>query len=75
MDETASSALPVDLAAVRDVLALGGPVVVLLLALSVVVVAITLAKVWQFRAARVGQGREPEEIARGWRTRGAPSAP
>ena len=41
--------------ALRGVLDLGGPVVMLLAALSVVVVAVALYKLWQFAAARVGR--------------------
>lgn len=37
-----------------DLLAAGGPVVVILLAMSVLAVAITLVKLWQFRSVRIG---------------------
>lgn len=45
---------PASGAAVAEVLALGGPVVAILLALSVLVLAVVLYKVWQHVAARVG---------------------
>ncbi|PRY92879.1 outer membrane transport energization protein ExbB [Hasllibacter halocynthiae] len=46
------------------VYALGGPVVLLLLALSCVVLALALYKLWQFGAARVGRhGRLREALA------------
>ncbi|MGF1609803.1 MAG: hypothetical protein ACFCUQ_10435, partial [Kiloniellales bacterium] len=40
-----------------ELLQAGGPVVVILLALSVVALAIVLVKLWQFGAARVGERR------------------
>lgn len=40
-----------------DMLAVGGPVVVILLGMSVIALAILLLKLWQFRAARLGQTR------------------
>ena len=43
--------------ALARMLDLGGPVVVLLLAVSVVTLAVVLYKVWQFRAAGVGRHR------------------
>ena len=38
-----------------DMLAAGGPVVAILIAMSVVALAIVLVKLWQFRAARLGE--------------------
>lgn len=38
-----------------DMLAAGGPVVAILIAMSVVALAIILVKLWQFRAARLGE--------------------
>ncbi|OAB60985.1 flagellar motor protein MotA [Leptolyngbya valderiana BDU 20041] len=58
-----ASALPADgfrpdlAARALEMLQAGGPVVVLLLAMSVVALAIVLAKIWQFRMARLGQRR------------------
>ncbi|MEM9011163.1 MAG: MotA/TolQ/ExbB proton channel family protein [Pseudomonadota bacterium] len=42
----------------------GGPVVVLLAALSVFALAIIVAKFWQFQASRVGRGRAAREAVR-----------
>jgi len=47
-----------------DMLAAGGPVVALLVVMSVVAVTITLVKLWQFRAARIGdRGPAREAVA------------
>lgn len=43
------------LASLRDILATGGPVVALLLGLSVISAATVIYKLWQFRRARVGR--------------------
>lgn len=43
--------------AVQDFLALGGPVVAILLAMSVLALALVLVKLWQFRRAGVGDHR------------------
>lgn len=45
---------------------LGGPVVLMLIALSVAVVAVVLAKLWQFRAAGVGRARTVEAALASW---------
>ena len=42
------------LEALQDFLALGGPVVAILLAMSILALALVLVKLWQFRAAGVG---------------------
>jgi biopolymer transport protein ExbB len=42
-----------------EILQAGGPVVAILLFLSVVALAIVLVKLWQFRAARLGDRRTP----------------
>ena len=47
--------MTLELAQIVDILALGGPVVSLLVAVSVVTLALILYKLWQFRAARVGR--------------------
>jgi len=48
----------------RDFLDAGGPVVLILIACSVVALAIILVKLWQFRAVRLGdQRRAPQAIA------------
>ncbi|MCH2094278.1 MAG: MotA/TolQ/ExbB proton channel family protein [Rhodobacteraceae bacterium] len=44
-----------ELAQIVEIFALGGPVVSLLVAVSVVTLALILYKLWQFRAARVGR--------------------
>jgi len=49
--------LPEPVAQAVDMLADGGPVVMILLGMSVVAVAIVLLKLWQFRSARLGQTR------------------
>jgi biopolymer transport protein ExbB len=56
----ASEISPV-LDAVRDLLQAGGPVVAILLAMSIVALAIILVKVWQFRSARLGDRRPARE--------------
>lgn len=43
--------------AIMAVIRLGGPVVVILLAMSIVALAITFLKLWQFRAVRIGDRR------------------
>lgn len=45
----------------------GGPVVAILLAMSVLALAIILLKLYQFRAARIGQRRLPAEVLRLYR--------
>jgi biopolymer transport protein ExbB len=52
--------------ALREIYALGGPVVMLLLCVSVLTVALVLYKVWQFRAARVGQHRHLSLAVEAW---------
>jgi biopolymer transport protein ExbB len=42
-------------AILRDILSMGGPVVAILLVMSVLVLAVVLAKLWQFQRAGVGQ--------------------
>lgn len=52
--------------ALSEIYALGGPVVMLLLAVSVLTVALVLYKVWQFHAARVGQHRHLTLAVEAW---------
>jgi biopolymer transport protein ExbB len=52
--------------ALAGVLELGGPVVVMLLAVSVLTTALVLYKVWQYRAARVGQHRALAAAVAAW---------
>ena len=54
------------IAPLREVWALGGPVVALLIAVSVVTLALVLAKIWQFRAAGVGQHRALRQALGQW---------
>lgn len=49
---------------IGEMLAVGGPVVAILLALSIVALAIILAKVWQFHMLRLGDRRTPEQAIR-----------
>ncbi|WP_421708780.1 MotA/TolQ/ExbB proton channel family protein [Algihabitans sp.] len=46
----------------------GGPVVAILAVMSVVSLAIVFVKLWQFRAARLGDGRTAQEALWLWRT-------
>lgn len=50
----------------QDALALGGPVVGILIALSVMALAIVLVKLWQFRAARVGDRLAGQRVLALW---------
>lgn len=51
---------------ILGLLDLGGPVVALLVLLSVVTLAVTLYKLWQFRGARVGAHRRLQEALDAW---------
>jgi len=53
-----------------SLLDLGGPVVAILFALSVVIVALTLFKIWQFHAMRIGSHARAERALSGWLSRG-----
>lgn len=50
-----------------DLLQTGGPVVALLLVMSIVALAIVVLKIWQFRALRVGERRTAREALRLYR--------
>ncbi len=52
--------------ALREILELGGPVVAILIAMSVVTVAVTLYKLWQFAASGVGRHRVLSEALAAW---------
>ena len=54
---TSDSSAVFDLAGLVDLLRLGGPVVAVLVAMSVIALAIVLLKCWQFTSARVGKRR------------------
>ena len=51
---------------ILEVIEAGGPVVVILLAFSVAAVAIVLAKLWQFRVARLGDARPARQALQLW---------
>lgn len=51
-----------------EMLQVGGPVVALLLVMSVISLAIVLVKLWQFRAARLGERRAAREALRLWQS-------
>lgn len=50
----------------RDVVALGGPVVAILLVMSVLTVAVTIYKLWQFAASGVGRHKELSKALEAW---------
>ncbi len=52
--------------AINRVLDLGGPVVLLLLGVSVLTAALVLYKIWQYRAARVGRHRHLSAAVTAW---------
>lgn len=56
------------LGALQGILALGGPVVVLLLVMSIVTLAVTLYKLWQFSSSGVGRHRILSDALRAWDT-------
>lgn len=49
-----------------SILDLGGPVVLMLAAVSIVTLAIVLYKLWQFQSAGVGRHRAVKEAVRAW---------
>ncbi|WP_037313888.1 MotA/TolQ/ExbB proton channel family protein [Ruegeria halocynthiae] len=52
--------------ALQEILALGGPVVAILIAMSVVTLAVTLYKLWQFMVSGVGRHRVLSEALAAW---------
>ncbi|WP_166416912.1 MotA/TolQ/ExbB proton channel family protein [Cochlodiniinecator piscidefendens] len=60
--------------AVTGFIALGGPVVALLLLMSVVSVAVVTAKIWQFHNAGVGRFRDLEHALNQWDSANKPVA-
>ncbi|MEM6481768.1 MAG: MotA/TolQ/ExbB proton channel family protein [Pseudomonadota bacterium] len=52
--------------ALRGILALGGPVVAILLVMSVLTLAVTLYKLWQFAASGVGRHKVLSEALSAW---------
>lgn len=54
------------LTALREILALGGPVVAVLIVMSILALAVTLYKLWQFAAYGVGRHRVLSEALSAW---------
>jgi len=54
------------LTALREILALGGPVVAILIVMSVLTLAVTIYKLWQFAACGVGRHRVLSEALAAW---------
>jgi biopolymer transport protein ExbB len=52
--------------AMREILALGGPVVAILILMSILTLAVTLYKLWQFTASGVGRHRVLSEALAAW---------
>lgn len=52
--------------AMREILALGGPVVAILIVMSVLTLGVTLYKIWQFAASGVGRHRMLSEALVAW---------
>ncbi|WP_170473150.1 MotA/TolQ/ExbB proton channel family protein [Ruegeria arenilitoris] len=53
-------------AALREILNLGGPVVAILLVMSVLTLAVTIYKLWQFAACGVGRHRVLSKALQAW---------
>lgn len=51
---------------IREILALGGPVVLILIAVSVLTLAVTLYKLWQFATCGVGRHRVLSDALEAW---------
>jgi len=54
------------LEALREILALGGPVVAILIVMSVLTLAVTVYKIWQYAACGVGRHRVLSEALAAW---------
>jgi len=52
--------------ALREILALGGPVVAILIVMSVLTLAVTIYKLWQFAASGVGRHRVLSQALAAW---------
>ncbi len=52
--------------AMREIVALGGPVVAILIVMSVLTLGVTLYKLWQFAASGVGRHRVLSEAVAAW---------
>lgn len=62
------------LESLRGILALGGPVIAILIVMSVLTLAVTLYKIWQFTASGVGRHRVLSEALTAWDAGDARSA-
>ncbi len=62
------------LGALREVIALGGPVIAILLVISVLTLGVTFYKIWQFAASGVGRHRMLSEALSAWDAGDRPSA-
>ena len=60
--------------AIRQIIDLGGPVVLLLLAISIVSTTVVLVKLWQMRTAHVGQHRALRKAVELWDKGDTPGA-
>ena len=56
------------LGTIQEILALGGPVVAILLAMSVLTLAVTLYKLWQFAVSGVGRHKVLSDALAAWDT-------
>ncbi|RLJ97936.1 MotA/TolQ/ExbB proton channel family protein [Ruegeria conchae] len=54
------------LSSLREILALGGPVVAILIVMSVLTVAVSLYKLWQFAACGVGRHKVLSQALQAW---------
>lgn len=54
------------LIAIREILSLGGPVVAILIVMSVLTVAVTIYKLWQFAACGVGRHKILSQALQAW---------
>ncbi len=54
------------LSSLREILTLGGPVVAILIVMSVLTVAVTLYKLWQFAACGVGRHKVLSQALQAW---------
>ncbi|MFN0263380.1 MotA/TolQ/ExbB proton channel family protein [Tepidamorphus sp. 3E244] len=66
MDVTLQANSDTAFSGLTDMIALGGPVVAILLVLSVVLVALILVKLWQFHAMRVGRNGAARRALDAW---------
>ncbi len=67
IDDRAGLAAWLDLSALENLIATGGPVTVILLAMSVVTLTVILAKLWQFARSGVGRSAALDQAVGLWR--------